>query len=78
MSGGGGIVMMARRHGRRCQEGRDAKKARMSWMSRAGRFERGEVAAGVEVAPVHDVVGLLGVAADGHILGENGYPGGHR
>src|SRR5262249_44941933 len=38
----------------------------------AGRFERGEVAAGLEVPPVHDVVGLLGVAADGDV------PGGSR
>ena len=32
----------------------------------------------VEVAPVHDVVGLLGVLTDGHVLGEAGHSGRHR
>src|SRR5215471_1914854 len=42
-----------------------------------GRFQRGEMATGLEVAPVHDVVGALGVAADGDVLGEDGHAGGN-
>src|SRR5215471_6114224 len=42
-----------------------------------GRFQRGEMATGLEVAPVHDVVGALGVAADGDVLGEDGHAGRH-
>src|SRR5262249_29260097 len=38
----------------------------------AGRFERGEEAAGPEVAPVDDVVGLLRVAAGGGVPGGAG------
>src|SRR5690242_20484316 len=41
-----------------------------------GRFHRREVAAAVEIRPVEDVVALLGIAADGHILGERGHAGG--
>src|SRR5262249_25246571 len=41
----------------------------------AGRFERGAVAAGLGVGPIHDGVGLLGVAADGDVLGEDGHAG---
>src|SRR5690349_1793110 len=35
------------------------------------------MATGLEVAPVHDVVGTLGVAADGDVLGEDGDTGRH-
>src|SRR5688572_8016027 len=41
----------------------------------ARRFHRGEVAAAVEVGPVDDGVAVLGVAADGDILGERGDAG---
>src|SRR5262245_43984639 len=41
-----------------------------------GYLECGEVAAGVEVGPVGDGVVLLGVGADGDVVGEGGDAGG--
>ncbi len=54
-----------------CEEGTDVLD------EQAGGLQRGEMTAGVEVAPVHDVVGLFGVASDGDVLGEDGHPGGN-
>lgn len=74
--GGGGEVRTARRRGGRCQEGGCEEGADVL-DERVGCFQRGEVAAGVEVGPVDDVASLLGVPADGYVLGEDGHPGGH-
>jgi len=43
-----------------------------------GSFHGGEVAAAVELGPVHDVVVAFGQGPDGGIAGEDGNSGRHR
>src|SRR5215208_5526001 len=75
--------------GRRCHSGRATPRPRLWHLpepaeepphvvdQQVGCLHGGEVPAARELRPVDDIVVLFGVTADGDVLGEDRYAGGH-